>query len=392
MKTITNKDLMRRANSKLVLQEIFNNDYTTRAEISRHLGLNKSTVSSIYDELKEEQLVEEVGEGAASHVGGRKPTNIRIYASYGFTINFDISYHNLHFMANYLDGSVIAQAETTIHQKNIHEILAIIEHQIDQYVDTVVSVKGLLGICLSIHGIVNEQQEITYSPFIDFEDVNLNERLSAKYHVPVVLENESNLAAVYVRDFMLKFDSKNLVAIGIHKGIGSGVIINNRLFRGFRGQAGEVGRTLTKNAQGQLTPIEQICSEDAIINRISDELGLTGLNRYKVVEMYREHNHNVVAAIDEFIQEISSLIYNSSMYFDTDAIYLGSPLMEAAPEIFDQVLAKVHQLSQNKIDLVRLPNSDKATLLGACSVITHYVLKLRDYQLTFLEEKSNFTT
>ncbi|MGL2330422.1 hypothetical protein ACFIVJ_09055 [Oenococcus oeni] len=93
-----------------------------------------------------------------------------------------------------------------------------------------------------------------------------------------------------------------------------------------------------------------------------------------------------------FIQEISSLIYNSSMYFDTGAIYLGSPLMEAAPKIFDQVLAKVHQLSQNKIDLVRLPNSDKATLLGACSVITHYVLKLRDYQLTFLEEKSNFTT
>lgn len=119
--------------------------------------------------------------------------------------------------------------------------MAIIEHQIDQYVDTVVSVKGLLGICLSIHGIVNEQQEITYSPFIDFENINLNERLSAKYHVPVVLENESNLAAVYVRDFMLKFDSKNLVAIGIHKGIGSGVIINNRLFRGFRGQAGEVG-------------------------------------------------------------------------------------------------------------------------------------------------------
>lgn len=388
MKTITNKDLMRRANSKLVLQEIFNNDYTTRAAISRQLGLNKSTVSSIYDELKEEQLVEEVGEGAASHVGGRKPTNITIYANYGFTINFDISYHNLHFMANYLDGSVIEQAETTIYRKNIHEILTIIEHQIDQYVDTVVSVKGLLGICLSIHGIVNEQQEITYSPFIDFEDVNLNERLSAKYHVPVVLENESNLTAVYVRDFMMKFDSKNLVAIGIHKGIGSGVIINNRLFRGFRGQAGEVGRTLTKNAQGQLTPIEQICSEDAIINRISDELGLTGLNRYKVVEMYREHNQNVVAAIDEFIQEISSLIYNSSMYFDTGAIYLGSPLMEAAPEIFDQVLIKVQQLSHSEIKLVRLTDSDKATLLGACSVITHYALDLVGYPLNFFKTKN----
>lgn len=383
MKTITNKDLMRQANRKLVLQEIFNNKYTTRAAISRQLGLNKSTVSSIYDELKAEQLVEEVGEGAASHVGGRKPTNIRIYGDYGFTLSFDISFHNLHFMANYLNGQVIDQSETPIYQKSIQEISQIIDEQINHYLTTVTSIKGLLGICLSIHGIVNDQQEITYSPFVNFDNENLRERLVSKYHVPVVLENESNLTAVYVRDFMMTFDHKNLVAISIHKGIGSGVILDNRLFRGFKGQAGEVGRTLTKNAAGQLTPIEQICSEDAIINRLSDELGLTDLNRYKVVDMYRGREPHAVAAINEFIQEIAGLIYNSAMYFDTGAMYIGSPLMEAAPEIFDQVAVRIQQLGKSEIELVRLTDSDKATLLGACSVITHYALDLVGYSLDF---------
>lgn len=383
MKTVTSKDLMRKANSKLVLQEIFNNEYTTRAAISRQLNLNKSTVSSIYDDLKAQKLVEEVGEGIASPFGGRKPTNVRICAHYGFTMSFDISFHNLHLMANYLNGDVIEQTEITIYQKDIHQIIKIIESQIDHYVKKVETIKGLLGVCLSIHGIVNEQQEITYSPFIDYENISLREALTSKYHVPVILENESNLTAVYVRDFLMVSGPKNLVAISIHKGIGSGIIINNHLFRGFKGQAGEVGRTLTKNSTGKLIPVEQICSEDAIINRLSNELSLSNLNRYKLVDMYRKQDPNVLAAINEFVQEIASLIYNSSMYFDTGSMYLGSPLMEAAPEIFEQVVTRVQQLSKSEINLVRLVNSDKATLLGACSEITHYVLDLKGYSLSF---------
>lgn len=388
MKAITNKDLMRRANTKLVLQEIFNNEYTTRAAISRELGLNKSTVSSIYDDLKEKRLVEEVGEGAASHVGGRKPTNIRIYDQYGFTLSFDISFHNLHFMANYLNGTIIEQSEINIDHKDINEITDLIKKTINRFVSNVVSVNGLLGICLSIHGIVNDQQEIVYSPFIDFQDVQLNELLAAAYHVPVILENESNLTAVYVRDFVMRYDSKNLIAISIHKGIGSGIIVNNQLFRGFKGQAGEVGRTLTKNEAGQLTSIEQICSEDAIINRLSQQLGDEHLTRYRVVELYRSGNQQVGQVINEFIQEIASLIYNSAMYFDTNAIYIGSPLMEAAPEIFAKVAETVRALNTNSIELVRLKDSDRATLLGACSVITHHVLDVVGYPLSFVDKEA----
>ncbi len=384
METITNKDLMRKTNTKLVLQEIFNNDYTTRAAISRQLNLNKSTVSSIYDELKASELVEEVGEGEASHSGGRKPTNIRINPHFGFTVSFDISYHNLHFMANYLNGGVIAQSETPIYHKSIQEILALIKKQTDQYIETTQSIKGLLGICLSIHGIVNDQQQITDSPFIDFQGVQLDQQLTAEYHVPVILENESNLTAVYVRDFLMTFDSKNLIAISIHKGIGSGIIVDNHLFRGFNGQAGEVGRTLTKNQAGEYASIESICSEDAIVNRLNAELKVTDLNRYKVIDLYRQNNHEAVEAMDEFVTEISGLIYNASMYFDTGAIYIGSPLMEAAPEIFERVQQKVQQLDRRKtITLARLENSDSATLLGACSVITHEVLGLGDYALNF---------
>ncbi|GAF38780.1 transcriptional regulator [Agrilactobacillus composti DSM 18527 = JCM 14202] len=383
MVPITSKDNLRQANRKLVLQEIVNSEYTTRVAISRKLGLNKSTISSIYDDLKKEQLVEEVGEGAASHAGGRKPTNIKLHASYGFTMSFDISFRNLHFMINYLDSSVIEQSEISIYQKSIQEILAIIEAKIDQTLQTVQSVRGLLGICLSIHGIVNERQAITYSPFVDFDNLDLRQLLMAKYQVPVVLENESNLTAVYVRDFMPVAANPNLVAISIHKGIGSGIILNQRLFRGFKGQAGEIGRTLIKTAEGKLIPVEQICSEDSIINYLKTQLKTEKLNRGQVIALYRAHNKAVILAMNTFVAEISTLIYNASMYFDTGTVYLGSPLMEEATEIFDQVAESVQRLNNNAINLHLLANSDMATLFGACSVITHQVLDLVGYQLNF---------
>lgn len=61
--TIDHRNLSRINNRKLVLQQLFNNKETSRAEIARQLHLNKSTVSSIYSELDDEGFIEEVRQG-----------------------------------------------------------------------------------------------------------------------------------------------------------------------------------------------------------------------------------------------------------------------------------------------------------------------------------------
>src|SRR5699024_12206114 len=51
------------SNEKLVLKEIFNHQNISRTEISKNLGINKATISSILNKLKSKSLVREVGEG-----------------------------------------------------------------------------------------------------------------------------------------------------------------------------------------------------------------------------------------------------------------------------------------------------------------------------------------
>lgn len=50
-KQIDHRNIARLTNTKLVLQELFNQPETSRAAIARNLGLNKATVSSIYKDL-----------------------------------------------------------------------------------------------------------------------------------------------------------------------------------------------------------------------------------------------------------------------------------------------------------------------------------------------------
>ena len=66
-----NLDVVRENNRKLVLQTLFNADKTSRSSISKLVGLQKSTVSSIFLDLEAEGFVQELGIGESSNVGGR---------------------------------------------------------------------------------------------------------------------------------------------------------------------------------------------------------------------------------------------------------------------------------------------------------------------------------
>lgn len=184
----------------LVFQQIFNYPMISRAEIARNLNLNKARTSSLYNKLYERGYIKEVGRGESTEFGGRKPIMLTVNEKYGYIISFDIAFHQLHVMSNYIDGTVIDYKQIDTESDDIHAILPLIDQQINDSMQNNKTKKGLLAICFSIHGVVYKNQ-IKDSPFINMKNVDLYERYSELYSVPVVLENEANLAAIYERDF-----------------------------------------------------------------------------------------------------------------------------------------------------------------------------------------------
>lgn len=101
--------------------------------------------------------------------------------------------------------------------------------------------------------------------------------LQEKFGVPVALDNDANLAALGEWKFGAGRGYAHLVYVTISTGIGGGIIIENRLLRGWRGLAAELGHiTVMPDGPlcgcGQRGHIEAIASGTAIARQVSEEL------------------------------------------------------------------------------------------------------------------------
>ncbi|MGI8801991.1 MAG: ROK family protein [Solirubrobacteraceae bacterium] len=80
---------------------------------------------------------------------------------------------------------------------------------------------------------------------IPLEDVPLRAELSARLGVPVFVDNDATLAALAeAHDEEGNLDVPNLVMLTVGTGVGGGIVIGGRVYRGATGAAGELGHTL----------------------------------------------------------------------------------------------------------------------------------------------------
>ncbi|WPQ67632.1 ROK family protein [Weissella paramesenteroides] len=388
----TKKETFHQGNLRLVLQQVINNAPISRIEIARNLGMNKSSITTLYNEVDEMGYLKEIGSGEASKMGGRKPTLVTINDKYGYTVSVDLGYRHLHIMSNLLNGESIGYERIEINSRDILDIVDIINKQIQTIDADMDTENGLLGIAFSIHGVVYENK-ISKSPFWDVKDVDLKQIFEDKYQVPVILENEANLSAVYERDFNAAQNEKNILSVSIHKGIGAGIILDRNLYHGFKGAAGEIGSSLMftdidEQNQYNFDKVENYCSEDAIIDSIQRQKNITGLDREGLEKLLRDDDKDAQKVVDLFIAAISRVIYNASVSFSPEKIFINSKLMEDIPEIFTAIQTTTKSLDMVP-ELYLTKRSNYATLLGACSMITHHVLGLDDYNLVFSGNDNN---
>ncbi|MDZ7835990.1 MAG: winged helix-turn-helix transcriptional regulator [Alkalibacterium sp.] len=166
------KSNIRENNSLLVLSEIINRPEISRAMISEVTGLNKATVSEIVRKLIDDDYVIEIGPGKSTSSGGRRPILLTVNKKAGISIGFDVRYDRISYLITYLDGEKI---DYTIEESEMNK------DTIVDYITTVVTnfsadMKdtpfGIIGVTISIHGIVDDNQ-IEFTPYFDLDQIDL---------------------------------------------------------------------------------------------------------------------------------------------------------------------------------------------------------------------------
>lgn len=100
------------------------------------------------------------------------------------------------------------------------------------------------GIGFGVPGVVNNKLgTIDYACNLGLYNVDLRRQLN-KYNLPILVSNDANVAALAEQKFGSAKGYQDAIMITLGTGVGSGIVINNKLFEGNEGKGAEIGHTV----------------------------------------------------------------------------------------------------------------------------------------------------
>ena len=190
---------------------------------------------------------------------------------------------------------------------------------------------------------------ITTPILIGWTDVPISAILSDACHLPVVVDNDANLA-LYGETWLGVAQSKhNVVGFTVGTGIGGGIIINDQIYHGSRYFGGEVGH-MTVRPGGRLCPcgnhgcLNVEGSTQATIERYQQSKScLDEVSMQTIYEEAKQGEHASLKAIAPTIEALSIGIANLMNIFDPDIVIIAGGLTLAGEWIRQRIAESVQQ-------------------------------------------------
>jgi predicted NBD/HSP70 family sugar kinase len=238
---VATSETARDINRRIVLNLIRTHQPISRADLARHSGLQRSTVSVITEQLIEEQWVIEGANGHAPR--GRRPRFLHLNKERVGIIGINIRPARTTVALANLDAHFVAQ-ESMPTAQDPDQFIA----HLGTRIRSMVAMRPEItyeGIGVSLPGRVDlASQRLVFAPNLGWGEVDLKTPLEEATGLPVELENAANACALAEVWFGRRAEGvHNLVALTVSEGIGSGLIFNHQIVRGSTGMAGEFGHT-----------------------------------------------------------------------------------------------------------------------------------------------------
>lgn len=263
-----NQHVVKQENKDLVLHTIMRYAPISRAETAIKTSLNKGTVSSLVNDLIEENMVYESGPGKSS--GGRRPVMLNFNRMAGCSIGIDLGVNYILGVLTDLTGEILMEKyikyEYESYEITIQHTLEVIDYLIARQPDTPYSI---VGIGVGIPGAVDLKGQVMLAPNLNWENIEIKDKLQERYGVPVVIENEANAGCYGEKKYGVGSKSNHILYISIGIGIGIGMMLNGELYRGNNGFSGEMGH-MTIDLNGNPCP----CGNQGCWELYASEKGL----------------------------------------------------------------------------------------------------------------------
>ncbi len=309
-------------NRKQIIKYILlNGPNVSQSEICQELNLNNSTIKRICDTLIADNIL--IEDNIILATKGRRPKIYSINPEFKQMLVLVIGTHQTQFFYYNLNLTVKEQyiikydASISFNAKLLLIINSISNTDFD--------------FCMIITSgtIDNTNKILVNSTRFNIQNFPIADFFASKLNVPVFVENNMNAAAIFHLNRNLNPNQPNdFVLISSHKGLGSGFIINNQIYRGSTGSAGEIGHQFYQTSTEQCYCKRFGCFElflstnlfqrnDVYINKIEDFHALQKTNSALHLQL-----------LTDLAQTAAHLIRNLENTLNIQNIYLSGLIFE----------------------------------------------------------------
>ncbi|MDT5154894.1 MAG: hypothetical protein QOI01_6627 [Mycobacterium sp.] len=364
---------MRALNQRLVLNRLRYHGEATRPQIAEDTGLSKPTVGQALLDLEQHGLARAIGRSAPRP--GRAAVIYQTDPDAGHIVGVDIGRRVLHVAVANLEGTVVARLEEPNRSRSGAMLLRTIEETIQRAVararlsldDIVVTALGTPGIPDAATGTVYRAPNL---PGWERRGL-LHELVStlAAHGSEVIVENDANLCALgeYARGAAQDVDVIACLTVGT--GIGMGILVNGKLFRGAHGAAGEIadlpyGRVPAGVTTHRPGPVEVVAAGHAVVSAARDA-GLHVPTAKAVFDSAREGDERALAVVANEASKLAHVVSVVTSVLDPGLIVLAGGIGRNA----DLLAGRMHRELAATIplvpDIVGGHLGDDAVLVGA---------------------------
>jgi N-acetylglucosamine repressor len=329
----------------------------SRFSIKKQSKYSMSTVLNIITDLLEKKLIFE--EECEDPRVGRRPKWLQINAEGGYFIGLEFNAENIYCVI--LDFSVkiiFSQMDSITNNDDVASVIEKIKLLIRKAIDYLGGAANkIFGIGIGVPGYVDVQKGIIiYYTLKNWSNIPIKDFIEKEFKIKVYIENNVNTMALSYKWIWYEGDSKDFIFVSIRAGLRMSCILNNKLFPGDRGTAGEIGhiRVAGNNRLcqcGKIGCLDTIASNTGIRNRLLAEIkngrfkqlfdmigqNLEKVNIYSLIDSVKAGHKDSVELIQDIAKSLGEVLANVVNILNPDMVVLSGLLTKTGDLFFTKV-------------------------------------------------------
>jgi glucokinase-like ROK family protein len=391
---------VRELNLSSVLRLIYSEAPLSRAQLATRTGLNKSTISSLVEDLLDRKLIHETG---INYVGtGRPATQLEINSNVGAVVGVELGVDFVAAVLGDFRGKILGRKQINAdpaasQDKTFSQAQTLIDEMIVESHNIGLPV---LGLSFSIPGTVDlDKGVLIFAPNLQWHNVPFRKLFSGSTGLKVFIENDANAAAIAEHLFGVAQHLKDFIFVFAGVGLGGGLFLNGQLYRGKGGYAGEIGHTsimaepLQKPCHcGNLGCWETYANQLSVVERIefrmktkrSDLISTlmkeqdTPLSISIILQAAQAGDPDALECLAEAGVAMGNGIAGLVNIFNPEKIILGGPFSMAGDYLLPSIRQSVDKHAMHEIVIQTEINisafGPDASLIGAVAVVVDDIL------------------